>query len=83
MLTEREKMIALISRVRAMMEVQIYHTNDDTKTIIAAGRQILHEMSTELGIIFEMNIYEDIIKFEDELDVISSILNKEDGIHNN
>ena len=80
-LNEREKIIALTSRVRAMVETNIGITGtSDKMAVVAAGEQLMNEMFTELGLNPQTVILEDIAKFEDELDVISAILNKEDGI---
>ena len=69
-----------MSKVRALMETKIMEKGMDRKQIIAAGRQITYEMFGELGLRPDKVVFDEIDKFEKELDVISDILNKEDGI---
>lgn len=77
MLNEREKLVFLTATVRRMAEDNLLYGNTTLQEAETAAKTTLGLLTKELGIRPSEETFKDILKFEEEIEVISSILNKE------
>lgn len=77
MLTEKEKFIFLTATVRRMMEDNILYGITTEQQAETAANTTMGLLSKELGIRPSEETFQDILRFEEEIEVISEILNKE------
>lgn len=77
MLNEREKLIFLTATVRRMAEDNLLFGNTTLQEAETASKTTLGLLTKELGIRPSEETFKDILKFEEEVEVISGILNKE------
>lgn len=76
-LTEKEKLVFLTATVRRMAEDNILYGKSTMAEAETAAKTTLGLLSKELGIRPSEETFQDILRFEEEIEVISEILNKE------
>lgn len=77
MLNEREKLVFLTATVRRMAEDNILYGKSTITEAESAAKTTLGLLTKELGIRPSQETFQDILRFEEEIEVISEILNKE------